>query len=123
MRLLWANHQMTGVWPLTGLSGAGNGIVKGDAMTSAQEKVIAIMREGAVIGELTDKVNGLYELFVRSPNWQPSNHPLDHPFVVQRLNKNTFFALLAEGRIVESDAICPQMLPFSRDAWYVLKGE
>ena len=30
MRLLWANHQITGVWPLTGLSGTGNDIVKGE---------------------------------------------------------------------------------------------
>lgn len=88
-------------------------------LSKAQNNVLSQMRNGSIIGELSDKFNGRYELFTRKPNWVPkTNHPLESPFVAETLNKNTVFALLTLGLIRKKD-IREAMWPFGRDVWYV----
>lgn len=91
-------------------------------LSKVQNEVVARLRKGAVIGELSAKKNGLYELFVRKPDWIPPKRRsvfcLQHPFEIRRLNKNTVFALLGEGLIREDNKIAETMAPFSRDRWY-----
>ena len=87
-------------------------------MTKTQTAVADKLRSGSVIGELSDKVNGRYELFTLQPGAKKTNHPMDHNFKVERLNKNTFFALLAIGVIVQDDSVSASMSPFARDCWY-----
>jgi hypothetical protein len=83
-------------------------------LTKAQKAVVLELQKGAVIGELSDKRNGRYKLFMRKTNWFPITcHQFEHPFTVMRLNKNTVFALLTLG-LIEKDR------PFERDNWYVL---
>ena len=82
-------------------------------LTKAQVIVICKMRHGSVIGELSDIVNGRYELFTLANS--------ESHFELQRLNKNTVFALLALGLIRQDNSIAKQMQPFSRDSWYVVK--
>ncbi len=78
------------------------------------------MRQSSIVGEMSDKVNGRYELFTRRTNWFPkTHHPCEHPFVVKRLDKNTVFALLALGKIKKDNLVGSQMEPFSRDCWYI----
>ncbi len=92
-------------------------------LSKAQRGVVHQMQNGSVIGELSDKFNGLYEIFTRKPNWFPETcHPFEHPFVVKRLNKNTVFALLALDLIRKDNKVAELMVPFSRDAWYVFEA-
>lgn len=91
-------------------------------ITKTQTQVLRCMRHGAVIGELSDKINGRYELFTRKPHcFRPKSWP-DHPFIIQTLNKNTVFALLTLGEIEIDNSIAEQMKPFGRDCWYVFKA-
>lgn len=92
-------------------------------LTVVQKKVVEQMRQGAVIGELSELRNGRYELFVRKANWTPrTGHPCENPFIVKRINKNTVFALLAIGLIRNDNTIAETMRPFVRDTWYVYDG-
>jgi len=79
-------------------------------ISPAQMKVLEEMGQGAVIGELSDKINGRYELFTSEPE----------SFIIRSLNKNTVFALLSLGVIKRDNSISEQMAPFSRDYWYRL---
>ncbi len=91
-------------------------------ISKAQNYVMLEMQYGAVIGELSDKVNGRYELFIRKPDWFPETcHPCEHGFIIKRINKNTAFALLSEGLICDDNSVASSMLPFSRDVWYRIK--
>ncbi len=91
-------------------------------LSKAQTYVMLEMEHGAVIGELSDKHNGRYELFIRKPNWFPETcHPCEHPFVVKRINKDTVFALLTLGFIRKDNSIADSMSPFGRDVWYVFR--
>jgi len=93
-----------------------------EKLSKAQNYVMLEMEFGAVIGELSDKRNGRYELFMRKPDWFPeTNHPCQHPFIVKRINKNTVFALLASGLICIDNTVAETMKPFGRDFWYVLR--
>ncbi len=69
------------------------------------------MNQGAVIGELSDTLNGRYELFIG----------IKYPFSIKRLNKNTVFALLTLGLIKQDNSIAEKMKPFIRDYWYICK--
>lgn len=90
-------------------------------LSKVQKEVIHQMQSGSVIGEFSDKTNGRYELFTRKPDWFPVTcHPLEHPFVVKRINKNTVFALLALGLICKDNTVAEAMHPFSRDVWYAV---
>ena len=89
-------------------------------LSKAQKKVLCQIRNGSIIGELSDKVNGRYELFTPKPSYTPCRR-LDYPFYVKTINKNTVFALLVLGLIREDNKVAKSMLPFSRDIWYVLK--
>lgn len=92
-------------------------------LSKAQNYVMLEMQYGAVIGELSDKHNGRYELFIRKLNWFPETcHPCEHPFVVKRLNKNTVFVLLTLGLICKDNKVAELMVPFGRDTWYVFKA-
>lgn len=92
-------------------------------LSKAQKDVVRQMQNGSVIGEASDKFNGLYELFTRKPNWFPETcHPLEHPFVVKKLNKNTVFALLALNLICKDNKTAESMVPFGRDVWYVFEA-
>jgi hypothetical protein len=89
-------------------------------LTKAQQNVMSKMQTGSVIGELSDKINGRYELFTRKPNCFPeSHHQNEHPFEIKSINKNTVFALLTLGLIRKDNEIAESMLPFGRDCWYV----
>ena len=93
------------------------------SLSNTQKRIIDRMQEGAVIGELSDKFNGRYELFMRKKNWlAETKHPLEHPFQIRRLNKNTVFALLALGLIRKDNSVAKEMKPFSRDVWYVFEA-
>ena len=93
-------------------------------LTKAQNYVMLEMKYGAVIGELSDKRNGRYELFIRKPDWFPETcHPCEHGFIVKRINKNTVFALLALGLIRQDNEVAESMTPFGRDTWYVFRGK
>lgn len=90
-------------------------------LTKAQSIVIEALKNGAVIGELSNKRNGRYELFVRKPNWFPvTSYHFEHPLEIKTLNKNTVFALLTLGLICQDNTIAERMLPFTRDCWYRL---
>ena len=89
-------------------------------MTKKQKYVLDKMRKGSVIGELSQKANGRYELFTKIPGYIVKSHN-DHRFVVERLNKNTVFALLELGFIVRDDFVETLMNPFWRDCWYIYK--
>jgi hypothetical protein len=92
-------------------------------LSKAQNNVVRQIKSGSVIGELSDKFNGRYELFTRKPNWFPKTcHPCEHPFVVKRISKNTVFALLTASLIHKKD-VAEAMWPFSRDVWYVFKAK
>lgn len=92
-----------------------------EKLSKAQNYVMLEMQYGSVIGELSDKINGRYELFTRKQDWIPETcHPCEHPFVVKTINKNTVFALLALGLICKDNTVAESMKPFGRDAWYVL---
>lgn len=92
-------------------------------LTKAQQEVVFELQIGAVIGELSNKRNSRYELFVRKQNWFPVTcHHFEHPFKVKRLNKNTVFALLALGLICQDNTITETMTPFERDSWYVFEA-
>lgn len=92
-------------------------------LSKEQKDVVCQMQNGSVIGESSDKFNGLYELFTRKPNRFPVTcHPCEHPFVVKRLNKNTVFALLALGLICKDNKVAELMVPFGRDVWYVFEA-
>lgn len=92
-----------------------------EKLTKAQKDVVSQMQNGSVIGELSDKINGRYELFTRKPNWIPESR-LDSPFIVKTINKHTVFALLTLGLIRESNNVASSMLPFSRNVWYVFEA-
>lgn len=87
-------------------------------LSKVQKKVLQQMQGGSVIGELSDKINGRYELFVR----QPLVKDPESRYVVklERLNKNTVFALMALDLIREDNEIAESMLPYGRDHWYVI---
>ena len=87
-------------------------------ISKAQKDVVRQMQSGSVIGELSDKVNGRYELFTRKPNYNPYFR-LDYPFLIRRINKHTVFALLTLGVIRKDNKVAEAMLPFSRNVWYV----
>ena len=92
-------------------------------LSVAQNYVMLEMQYGAVVGELSDKTNGRYELFTRKPNWFPETcHPCEHGFIVKRINKNTIFALLELGLICKNNTVAEAMKPFSRDCWYAFKA-
>ena len=92
-------------------------------LSKAQNYVLLEMEYGAIIGELSDKINGRYELFIRKPNWFPETcHPCEHPFTVKRISKNTVYALLTLGLIRRDNTVAESMNPFSRDVWYVFEG-
>ncbi len=89
-------------------------------LTRVQLRVLEQMKNGSVIGEFSQKRNGLYELFTKKPNFKIES--LRHsPFDVKTLNKNTFFALLELGLIKQDYFVGTAMSPFSRDCWYVYK--
>ena len=47
-----------------------------EKLSKAQNYVMLEMQYGAVIGELSDKKNGRYELFISKPDWFPETcHP------------------------------------------------
>jgi len=93
-------------------------------LSKVQNYVMLEMEYGAVIGELSDKRNGRYELFIRKRNWFPETcHPCEHPFILKTLNKNTVFVLLELGLIHKDNKVAESMLPFSRDYWYVFEGK
>ncbi len=95
--------------------------IKKIKLTKAQKEVVSQLQKGAVIGEFSNKFNGLYELFIRKPNWFPvTHHHFENPFEIRRLNKNTVFALLTIGLIYENSEIAETMSPYSRDKWYEL---
>lgn len=78
---------------------------------------------GAVIGEFRDTHHSRFEVFIRKTNWHPtSGHPLELPFIVSHVDRNTVFALLATGWIVQDSIDPAEMAPFSRDAWYTYNG-
>lgn len=87
-------------------------------LSKVQQAVIRQMRNGSVIGEFSDKMNGRYELITRNPN---ETH-YSNRFKVKRINKNTVFALLALGLIRKDDTVAKAMLPFGRDIWYVFEA-
>jgi hypothetical protein len=90
--------------------------------SSVQHEIFLELCKGAVIGELSDKIGGRYELFIRKTGWRPiTGHHFEHPFIVKRLNKNTFFSLLENGIIEENNSCAENMLPFGRDKWYIRK--
>ena len=84
-----------------------------------QLAIIEKLRQGSVIGELSNKVNGRYELFTRKQGCFEPKSWNDHNFIIRRLNKNTVFSLLALGYIKKDNSIEQQMRPFGRDCWYV----
>jgi hypothetical protein len=88
-------------------------------LSKVQAEVLEKLKSGSVIGELSDKTNGLYELFTKKSNFVKSRHFNHVPFTVRRLNKNTVFALLTVGTIRIDNSIGAEMKPFSRDCWYV----
>ena len=90
--------------------------------SKAQLAIMGRLRQGSVIGELSDKSNGRYELFTRKPGHFEPKSWNDHPFVVRRLNKNTVFGLLELGYIKKDNSLWEQMRPFFRDCWYVYKS-
>ena len=90
-------------------------------MTKKQRYVLNKMRQGSVIGELSEKANGRYELFTKIPRYVVKSLN-DHRFIVERLNKNTVFALLGLGHICKDNFVETLMSPFCRDCWYVCNG-
>ena len=89
-------------------------------LSKAQDKVLRQMRNGSIIGELSDKVNGRYELFTPKPSYTLCKR-LDYPFYVRTINKTTVFTFLTLGLIREDSEVAKSMLPFSRNIWYVFK--
>lgn len=95
---------------------------EGMRVSTTQATTLVKMRTGSVIGELTDKTNGRFELFTRKTGIFEPKSLNDHNFIVKRLNKNTVFALLQIGMITLDNSIENQMVPFGRDCWYVYNG-
>jgi len=92
-------------------------------LSKAQKDVMRQIQNGSVIGELSDKFNGRYELFTRVPNGFPVTcRPCERPFVLKRINKNTVFALLGLGLICKDNTVEETMYPFTRDCWYVFEA-
>lgn len=95
----------------------------GMKLTAEQLSVLKKMRMGAVIGEFRDTSHGRCELFVQKMNWQPiTGDSLELPFRVSHVDRNTVFALLATGWIVQDSIDPAEMSPFSRDVWYTYNG-
>jgi hypothetical protein len=80
-------------------------------LTKTQAEVLEKIRNGSVIGELSDKVNGRYELFTTTD--------IQGEFIIKKLNKNTVFALLTLGLIHIDNNVANNMRPYGRDYWYV----
>lgn len=93
-------------------------------LNEAQSEVLEKMKCGSVIGELSDKINGRFELFTKKSDTYVRKSINDTGnFEVKRLNKNTVFALLELGIIKQDSFVETVMSPFSRDCWYVYNPE
>lgn len=87
----------------------GDILISEKVLTEEQLVVLEKLQQGAVIGEVSKKINGQYKLF-SSRRGIPE---------VSRLNKNTVFAMLTLGLIKKDNSIEGRMGPLSRDCWYV----
>ena len=91
-------------------------------LTEVQQRVVLQMQKGSVVGELSSRVNGRFELFTKLQGFiKPKSLNDSCRFDVERINKSTVFALLEIGIIERDDFIETMMSPFSRDCWYVYK--